>query len=111
MTQVEKREWWEQVIELQRESQVSVAEFCRHEGIKEHQFYYWKRRLSPKPQERKRQPFVPLEFLTSQEENVASGIRNCGITVISGSTRLELAKGFDGKELLRVLQLVGGAGC
>jgi hypothetical protein len=37
---------WRQRIERQRQSGLSVAEFCRREGIPSHGFHVWKRKLN-----------------------------------------------------------------
>jgi transposase-like protein len=40
-----RREWWRRQIQRQRESQMTVAEFCRRHGIQAVTFYSWKRRF------------------------------------------------------------------
>jgi transposase-like protein len=44
---VETREFWEAAIRLWAESDVSVREFCNREGLTEHSFYSWRRKLMP----------------------------------------------------------------
>lgn len=40
-----RRQWWRRVVELQQQSPLSVAEFCRRRHIKPVTFYAWRRRL------------------------------------------------------------------
>jgi len=42
---VEKRRYWRAVVRRQEGSGLSVAAFCRLEGVSEASFYVWKRRL------------------------------------------------------------------
>ena len=44
---VETREFWEAAIRLWAESHLSVREFCDREGLTEHTFYSWRRKLMP----------------------------------------------------------------
>lgn len=44
---VERREFWEAAIRLWAESSISVREFCNREGLAEHTFYSWRRKLMP----------------------------------------------------------------
>lgn len=41
----EAGEFWRLAIELQRESGLSVRQFCRHEQLQESAFYMWRRKL------------------------------------------------------------------
>ncbi len=42
----EKERYWRAVLERQAGSGVSIAKFCRSEGVSEPSFYSWKRRKS-----------------------------------------------------------------
>ena len=46
----EAREFWEAAIRLWSESGLSVREFCRREGLAEHSFFAWRRKLLPESQ-------------------------------------------------------------
>ena len=39
------RDQWRQRIKRQRESGLSIAEFCRRDNISSHGFYVWRRNL------------------------------------------------------------------
>ena len=41
----EKEQYWRSVLKRQSRSGLSIAKFCRSEGISEPSFYWWKRRL------------------------------------------------------------------
>lgn len=43
----ERRSYWQTVVELQRESGLSVRQFCRQESLAESAFYFWRRALQP----------------------------------------------------------------
>lgn len=40
-----RRHWWRRLIELQQQSPLCVAEFCRRRHVKPVTFYAWRRRL------------------------------------------------------------------
>jgi transposase-like protein len=41
----ERREWWHEKIGQQEQSGQSIRTFCQNEGLGEHSFYYWRKRL------------------------------------------------------------------
>lgn len=43
------KEQWKENILNQRQSELSIASWCRQNNIPSHQFYYWQSRLFPKP--------------------------------------------------------------
>ena len=71
---------WERLIEKQRRSRLSIAEFCSQEGVSSASFYAWRRRLreadSARPQSAL---FVPVELPTS--------------VIAAGGVRMELPGG------------------
>ncbi len=46
----EAGEFWEAAIRLWSESGLSVRDFCRREGLAEHSFFAWRRKLLPESQ-------------------------------------------------------------
>ena len=50
----EKESQWQDVVERQAESGLSVRAFCEQEGVSENSLYFWRREL-PKRMRRKRQ--------------------------------------------------------
>lgn len=49
----EKERYWRAVLQRQARSGVSIAKFCRSEGVSEPSFYSWKRRILAGSKERK----------------------------------------------------------
>lgn len=94
------REWAEIVARCEA-SGLSIAEFCRREQLPEWKFFSWRRRLRSKGSADS--GFVKVEFDESP--------RDCGVRVVVGDVRIELASGFDASELGRVLQTVGTVSC
>lgn len=45
MTQVDKRIEWKDRFDAWKASDLSVAEWCREQGVKDHQMYYWIRKF------------------------------------------------------------------
>lgn len=62
MNRVERRRGWEQVIEEQSGSGVSVAEFCRENGLSPTSFYQWRKKLWDESSG-ERESFVPVTVL------------------------------------------------
>ena len=40
-----KRQYWQEQFENWKESGLTQAEYCRRHGLKQHQWWYWKKRL------------------------------------------------------------------
>lgn len=45
----ELKQQWKESIFKQRQSNLSIASWCRQNGIAAHIFYYWQSKLFPKP--------------------------------------------------------------
>ncbi len=58
--QVQQALWnqWRQRIERQRDSGLSVAEFCRRENVSSHGFYVWRRKLRQATPKRRELPAI-----------------------------------------------------
>ena len=102
MTQSEKAEFWQELINEQQKSGQSVAAFCRDWNLTECKFHYWKRRLKrlaePNIQQTK---FVELDFTEPPT------ISNSGITLRLNNLEIDLANNFDAECLRRVLDVAG----
>ena len=44
----ELKQQWKEIILKQRQTKLSIASWCRQNGITTHSFYYWQGRLFPK---------------------------------------------------------------
>lgn len=59
MNQAQKRAHWTSVIEQQKQSQLSIKQFCEGNGINYQTFFYWSKRLrTPETV----QTLQPIEF-------------------------------------------------
>jgi hypothetical protein len=41
-----RQQFWQRMMEVRQEGKLSVAAFCRQEGLSEGAYYYWHRKLS-----------------------------------------------------------------
>ena len=61
---------WRQRIKRQRESRLSIAEFCRRENISAHGFYVWRRNLR-EGSRRRREPRADARLQRSRRRSAA----------------------------------------
>lgn len=75
-TQMSKSDVWQKHLQSQRESGLSQQTYCQQHDLKNHQFWYWKRKLEgPKRQPTKPSSvFVPVS-LASPASNPGLSIR------------------------------------
>jgi transposase-like protein len=58
-------EKWRRRIAEQRESELSIAAFCRRHGLTQVSFHYWKRRLRDEPATPAPSRFLPISVIDS----------------------------------------------
>lgn len=95
---IEQRQFWRMVIETRRESGLSIAAFCRKEGISQAAYYYWRRKLAGgvlKSKEKSSPEF--LEVVLPGNNGVALEL------VLSSGNTLRINSGADSKILSQVL--------
>jgi transposase-like protein len=93
------------VIEAQQESGLSIAAFCKKEGISQAAYYYWRRKLAggvSKPN--KKSPPAFLEVVMPRDNTVALEL------VLSSGNTLRINPGADNKILGHVLSALKQAG-
>ncbi len=91
---------WEQKIQQQKQSGLSVSRWCQENQVPYNTFVYWKRRfVKISPLERK--SFVELE------ENPPKS----GIQLECDGIKVNIEKGFDSSTLARCLQALRGFQC
>ena len=95
----EKRLEWEERIRQQRESGLSIGKWCQQNQIVPRHFYYWRDRLSPKP-ELNRSSFIEL-----------SQTKRPGICIEYHGLRIHLDKHFDPLMLKRCLAVLKELKC
>jgi transposase-like protein len=102
---IEQRQFWQMVIETRQESGLSLAAFCKKEGISEAAYYYWRRKLAggmPKSKEKSSPEF--LEVVLPGSNAMALEL------VLSSGNTLRINPGADNKILSQVLSALRQAG-
>ncbi|MGL5654861.1 MAG: IS66 family insertion sequence element accessory protein TnpA, partial [Vibrio sp.] len=73
MNQTQKRTHWASILEQQKQSQLSIKQFCQNNNICYHTFFYWSKRLrSPDPA----QTLQPIEFDEFHHSAIGSVVLN-----------------------------------
>lgn len=67
----ERERYWRGVIEKQRASGLSVAEFCRRNDVAEAQFYRWRRKLAERDERNEPSPEIPKADRARRSEATA----------------------------------------
>jgi transposase-like protein len=102
---IEQRHFWRRALEARRKSGLSIAAFCKKEGISETAYYYWRRKLAGGVLKAKEKS--PSDFL----EVVLPGSHNAALELVfSGGHRLRIHPGADQKTLSQVLSALRQAG-
>ena len=68
------RDQWRQRIKRQRESGLSIAEFCRRDNISSHSFYVWRRNLR-EASHRRREPRADARLQRARRRTAAATSR------------------------------------
>ena len=90
----EKRQEWRNQFQKQRESGLSIKQWCRENRITTQSFYYWRVRLFPKP---------PLS--RSQFKEVVD-LKDVGISIEYKGIHIHLEKHFDSMTLKKCLSVL-----
>ncbi|HRS97562.1 MAG TPA: hypothetical protein P5040_05200 [Smithella sp.] len=93
MTIEERYAHWREVIETQKTSGISIADYCRSRDMRTNVFYAWRRRISKCQMDK--QGFIELR-------SPVSGM-NTGIRIVSGNLCIEVQRNFDPSVLRTVL--------
>jgi len=96
---VGKREAWQRRLARQRTSRLSIAEFCRQEGVSVQSFYYWKRRLGPASAARQQAAFVPVRIAPVPSSSLEIELPNQAVVRVPA----EIAR----ERLVEIIQAVG----
>ena len=96
----EKRQFWEEHIQAWQQSGLSQVEYCRRNNLKDHQWWYWRKRISHPPDTDV--TFVPLRFSSNKTSRT-------GISVVTpNGYRIECDTGFDFSKLRQLILAVRG---
>jgi transposase-like protein len=101
-----------ELIRLQRDSGLSVREFCSNEGIAPSTFYYWKKKLRGKGSGRKND-FIPLLVKSPGDElsrgaacpEISTNSNTLFELVYPNGTKLRLKKDLDLSDLRTLIHL------
>ena len=103
------REHWRRIIEQQKSSGLSVARFCREQGVAESSLFTWKRRLAREAQGMAGPAFVLVRPATASEPGHAMGPSDGAIELHLGRGRMLLLRpGFDGPTLAAAWAVLAG---
>jgi hypothetical protein len=105
MKQLREELWmkWRGVVSEQSQSGQTVAAFCRDRGIRDSQFYDWKKRIH----EGEAAKFVEVKVKASREQRTLAPKRYPAIEIrLSNGRSLLVAPGFDGSHLRALLAVL-----
>ena len=96
----EKRKFWEDHVEAWQHSGLTQAEYCRQNNLKNHRWWYWRKRISCSAETDV--TFVPLHFSSSK-------ISRAGISVVTpNGYRIVCDTGVDFSKLRQLILTVRG---
>ena len=96
----EKRQFWEGHIQSWQQSGLTQAEYCRQNDLKNHRWWYWRKRISHPPDTGV--TFVPLRFSSSKTSQA-------GICVVTpNGYRIEIDNGYDISKIRQLIATVRG---
>lgn len=85
MTIEERYAHWRDMIETQKTSGISIADYCRSRDIRTNVFYAWRRRIQKRQMDK--QGFIELRSSVSGTDT--------GIRIVAGSLCIEVQRNFD----------------
>ena len=94
MTIEERYAHWSSIIETQKTSGLSIAEYCRNQQIRSNDFYAWRRRI-------KKRQAVRQGFLELSPSVISSS--DTGIRIVFGNLCIEVQRHFDPATLRTVV--------
>ena len=96
----EKRQFWEDHVQAWQHSGLTQAEYCRQNNLKNHRWWYWRKRISHPPDTDV--TFVPLRFSSNKTSRT-------GISVVTpNGYRIKCDNGFDFSKLRQLILAVRG---
>jgi len=105
----EQRQFWQMALDTCKESGLTIAAFCKNEGISQAAYYYWRKKLaSPGESDpAKQQDAASAGFIrVSMPEMNSVGLE----LVLSSGNALRISPGVDHKILSQVLSVLREAG-
>lgn len=94
----DQRQFWQMVIDTCKESDLSIAAFCKKEGISVAAYYYWRKKLvGSHPKSNRKTPPAFIEVALPQSNAAVLEL------VLSSGNTLRINPGADNKMLIDVL--------
>lgn len=94
MTQRDKRIEWESRYDAWKESGLSVAAWCREQSLKEHQMYYWIRKIEDRDaQPQQKEPPITSWMPVQLDYPIADGIDDGAVFIHFDSISVEVRPG------------------
>lgn len=101
------RSLWEQRLAEYEDSGQTIKSWCHEQGLKEHQFYYWRKKLRMQ-QDEQGQPVTWLSLDLDHSKQARLNPDSIAVH-IGGQVTVELSNGFDHhlfREIVQVLQTI-----
>jgi transposase-like protein len=101
-----RQAFWQEVLQRQRRSGLSIQQFCRQEGLAAPTFYVWKRRLGPGvAAENPSIGFTPVRVQPDAASSVSAGSIDI---FLPQDRRIRLTGPVDRQQLTTVLAALAG---
>jgi transposase len=102
-----KERFWRRAVRRWRMSGLSIRDFCREEGLPEHNFYAWRSTVTKRDGEKV--AFVPVQVVPESTLPTRADDETTALELILASgRRLRIGPGFDAATLQRLLPVVEG---
>jgi transposase-like protein len=75
MTQTEKRKFWLEILEQQKQSALSIPDFCQQHNINYQTFHYWVKKFESQDSPQRALPIVVEESASLVVLSFANGLR------------------------------------
>jgi broad specificity phosphatase PhoE len=102
-TRAEIQNKWKQIVEEQQRSSQTAKAFCQERGLREWQFFAWKKRLK----EASSEPFVEVKVKSGWTDPCPGGEPSKAIEVRLKAGRILMVEpGFDGQHLRNLVAVL-----
>jgi transposase-like protein len=96
---------WRRLLESFTPGEMTVREWCEQQGVSEHQYYYWRRRITapPKPTAAPETQWIAVEVSAPAPVPTNSS----GLTLRIAGAEIQIQSGFDPILLRTVVHALG----
>jgi hypothetical protein len=118
-----KEALWRRTVRQQRQSGLTIREFCRKHHVRETAFYFWRRELADRDAARRRRmTFLPVRVAATPAQPTAAEVEAASrreppqprgriVIVLAGGRRVHVAPPVDRRALADVLAVLEAAAC